>query len=316
MDVFSDILRVIQLESSVFSKAELTAPWGIIQPSSHDAAFHIVIRGNCCLEVEGQDMPIILAGGDFIVLPHGHQHVLRDDLRTVAAPLASLGKAGQPDETGFIQFGGGGVPTHLICGSFKLDRTLGKPILAVLPPILHIKGENGRAVEWLDTTLQFIACEASSRRPGNQTVIQRLADVLFIQAVRAFLNDPLRQKQGWLDALQSPNIGVALQLMHAQPEASWSVVSLAEKIGMSRSAFATHFTRLVGETPMQYLTKWRMMKAAKLLMSGLMPLTEVAVLCGYESDASFSKVFKRYHGISPGNYRRKSSLSETYLSES
>lgn len=252
-------------------------------------------------------MPIMLTGGDFIVLPHGHQHILRDDLKTVAVPLASLGTAGKPNESGLIQFGEGGISTHLICGSFRLDRTLGSQILAVLPPVLHIKGENGRAVEWLHTTLKFIACEASSCRPGNQTIVQRLADILFIQAIRAFLNDPLRQKQGWLEALQSHNIGVALQLMHAQPEVSWSVVSLAKEVGMSRSAFASNFTRLVGETPMQYLTKWRMIKAANLLRSGML-LAEVAVLSGYESDSSFSKVFKRYHGISPGNYRRSSSL--------
>jgi AraC-like DNA-binding protein len=178
-----------------------------------------------------------------------------------------------------------------------------------LPPVIVLPGELSRSVHWLEPTLKFIACEAQSGRPGAQTVVSRLADVLFIQIVRGYLATLPASSSGWLGALGDSQIGAALGFIHQSPELDWTVQSLAAKVAMSRSAFASRFARLVGEPPLAYVTRWRMQKAAGLLRQSSATLANIAERVGYDSEAAFSKAFKRAVGSAPGAYRRAAKAS-------
>jgi AraC-like DNA-binding protein len=166
-----------------------------------------------------------------------------------------------------------------------------------------VRGEEGDAVPWLDTTLRYLAEEAASGQPGAAAVTAKLADILFIQAVRAHLSLHSADTAGWLRGMTDAQIGQALALIHTEPMTRWTVALLAERVGISRSSFAAHFQTLVGQGPIEYLTNWRMHQAAGLLLTGTCSLVDVAESVGYQSEVSFSKAFKRWAGRSPTAYR-------------
>jgi AraC-like DNA-binding protein len=201
----------------------------------------------------------------------------------------------------------------MVQGCFQLENGETSPLLGALPSLIHMRGENGQVVPWLDVTLKFIACEATSQLPGTEITVARLTDILFIQTVRAYIAalpgcDGEQKGNGcWLRALVDEQIGKALTFMHARPNHSWTVAELASRVGMSRSAFSSRFTMLVGIPPLTYMTRWRMHKAGEMMRQGKVPMTEIARSAGYESEAAFSKAFKREIGVAPGTYRRQSS---------
>lgn len=306
MDVLTDVLQTVRVSSVCYGRVELGAPWGIRVAKSDAASFHVLLRGNAWLEVEGLSEPVALASGDLFALPHGHAHTLRDSLETVARPLEEIVGGEGACAGGTLKVGGNGAAATLVCGAFQFEDRRNNPLLSVLPPLVLIKGEDGRAVHWLEPTLQFMACEAASARPGAQTVVSRLADILFIQIVRGFLSSTPESQRGWLRALTEPQIGAALSLIHQDPRQPWTVATLASKVGMSRSTFAGRFAELVGEPPLHYVTRWRMQRAASLLREGKATLADIADRVGYESEAAFSKAFKRWVGAAPGAYRKAS----------
>ncbi|ARV59627.1 hypothetical protein BZZ01_14190 [Nostocales cyanobacterium HT-58-2] len=318
-DALTDILQPVRLESTHAAYFQFTSPWGIRIPNDDDdeAVFHIVMRGQCWLLLNGQFPPIPLASGDLVILLQGHEHIVCDDL---ASPVVDLEKVIviQPNH-GYkqISYGGNGQETELVSGCFQFqgDRHH-NPLLLALPPLIHIKNEAGQLVPWLETTLQFIASEIAIGQLGCQNLVARLIDVLFIQAVRAYINGLSKKQGNWLCALTDAEIGISLSLMHRYPEKFWTVASLAQKIPMSRSAFAARFVQLVGQSPMRYLTSWRMMKAADLLRESQLGIREIATQVGYESEVAFRKSFKRWAGVAPGIYRRRSCISKLSLQES
>jgi AraC-like DNA-binding protein len=262
------------------------------------AQFHLVRRGNSWFQMEGMAEPILMAGGDLIVLPYGHAHILSDHPDTRPVSLLEWLKERKPEEKGPLIIGGQGVPATLLCGYFQFD------LLSVLPPFIHIKGEKGGSVPWLETTLNFIYSESDSDHPGSQTVVTRLADILFIQVVRLYIDSLPENSRGWLAGLKDHQIGKALGYIHRYPEQTWTIDSLSAAVGMSRASFAAKFKQIVGESPFQYLTRWRMHKAASYLKDPNSSLSEAAQRVGYGTEAAFSKVFKRHLGIGPGKYRR------------
>lgn len=307
MDALTEVLKSVKLHSTVHCRSELSAPWGIAIDAMEDAAFHVVLRGSCWLEVAGADAPIPLVGGDLVVLPTGAAHVLRDRLDSPTVRLKDL-LANRPCQGQLtLQHGGGGVSTVVLCGKASFERRDMNPLLSALPPLVLIQGEAGRSVEWLDSTLQFIACEARSNRPGAEMMITYLSNIVFIQAVRAYLTS-LKEEEGWLRALTDPQMSVALALIHQQPETNWTVAALAKQLNMSRSAFAARFKELIGETPLQYITRWRMHCAIDLLRLDT-PLADVAERVGYQSETAFSKVFKRQMGRTPSEHRKQQRAS-------
>ncbi len=300
MDALSEVLKTVHLENINCRRFELSAPWGVGFSSFDGVAFFAMIRGSCWLEVEGLPALLPLVGGDLVVLPKGQKHALRDE---PASSLVEFGSSrGISQEC--LHLGSGGLTTSVVHGWFRLEQVAAEPLLTALPRLIVVRGEDKRAVEWLETTMQFIAYETAFVRPGRDTVISYLAGILFVQAVRFYTMSQEFGGRCWLRALTHPDIGVALGLIHQSPDQPWTVALLAERVGMSRSAFAAEFRQLVGEPPLQYLTRWRMHKAASLLRLGQASLAQIAHLVGYESEAAFSKAFKRWMNHSPGSYRQ------------
>jgi AraC-like DNA-binding protein len=309
MDVLTDVLRSVRLRSEVDGRLELTAPWGIEFGTGgmRNPYFHVVSRGSCWLEVEGDPAQVPLAGGDFVLLPRGGRSTLRDRPEIHAVPIDEVIVASGRDHEDCsinraLRYGGGGAPATLISGGFAFEDGGAAPLAEVLPPLIHVRGDAGEPVPWLAATLQFLVAESASALPGSETVRGRLADILFVQAIRAHVAADPGQSAGWLKALADPQVGKALRLIHDRPGDPWTVESLADRVAMSRSAFAERFRGLVGIPPLRYLTRWRMHKAAQMLRGGA-SVAEVAYTVGYETESSFGKVFKRYTGTAPGEYR-------------
>lgn len=309
-DVLTDVLTSIRLQGKIFCYSELSAPWSLALPSGPFAHFHVIERGGGWIKLQGSKAAAIpLGAGDLVILSHGDSHELSDRLETLSAPRNKFRIKDEPGRH-LLRHGGGGAETLLICGSFQFADAVANPLLSLLPPLIHIRGYRNRAGEWLELTVKLLAYEARHVHPGSETVITRLADIIFVQAVRAWIEDQPEDQGGWLGALRDRQIGSALGLVHREPERDWTVSSLAAAVGMSRSPFATRFTALVGEPPLTYLTRWRMHLAASLLQSGQLTIRDVAERAGYESEAAFSKAFKRRVGLAPRTYRIQNRKSD------
>jgi len=303
-DVLTTVMDTVRLRSRVFCRSELKAPWGMALPRSDYAHFHVVERGGAWLRIEGQE-PVALAGGDLAVVPHGTGHTLTDSLATKARPLAEM--AGRPASAGgcvLMRGGGEGAETQLVCGSFRFERRDAHPLVELLPPLIHLRPAETPAAEWLEATLRFLAWETREAKPGTETIVSRLTDVIFVLVLRAWIESVPEGRGGWMGALRERHVGAALAHIHRSPERDWTNASLAEAVGMSRSRFAARFTALVGEPPLAYLSRWRLETAAGLLQDGTLGLGEIASRVGYESEAAFSKAFRRRFGAPPGAYRR------------
>lgn len=308
MDALTEILKSVKLHSTVHCRSEFSAPWGVQIEAMADASFHVVLRGHCWLEVEGEDEQIPLVGGDLVVLPTGVAHALRDCPNSPVVTLRELLSHRPCQGQLTLSYGGGGTGTTVLCGKASFENRELNPLLSALPPLLLIKGEEGRAVEWLDSTLQFIACETVSNRPGAEMMITYLSNIVFIQAVRAYLSSLKPDDNSWLRGLIDPQLSIALALIHHQPETNWTVENLAKRVNMSRSGFAARFKWLMGEAPLQYVTRWRMVRAVELLRSSSLTVGEIAERVGYDSETAFSKAFKRQMGQPPNQYRKQSSV--------
>jgi AraC-like DNA-binding protein len=299
-DLFTDLLGSIRLQNAVYFPMELGAPWGF-SLSARGAALHIVARGTCWLEVAGIAKPIQLSEGDHVILPRGDAHVIRDAPTTQVADIVSCDG---PNAGEGFRAGGNGALTRLTCGCLRFANDATDPLLAILPPLLHFKQTTPPA-PWLATTVVKILEELESDRPGAEAVVRRLAEITFVQAVRAFFEQNAdRVPSGWLAAVRDKQIGRALALMHGEPETPWTISSLADRVALSRSIFAAKFSQLVGEPPLRYLTRLRLNSAALRLRSTEDGLKTIAAAAGYESVAAFAKAFKRHMGITPGHYRK------------
>jgi AraC-like DNA-binding protein len=298
-DVLTQVLETLGIQGRVFCRSEFSSPWSLAFPPSGFAHFHVLEQGSGWIRLEGESAAIPLVSGDLVIVPHGGGHVLFDSPETQPVPLERVfcrSEQGYP----LMRHGGGGAESHFTCGSFQFQSPAESPLLSLLPPLIHIRGA---AEEWLASILQLLVYEARHGGPGAKAMISRLTDLIFVQAVRIWMESKPSDQAGWLGALRDPQIGTALGLIHRAPDRAWSVSALAREVAMSRSPFAARFTALVGEPPLAYLTRWRMHLAQSLLQSDSLSVSEVAGRVGYESAAAFSKAFKRRFGQAPGAYR-------------
>ena len=314
VDALTDILKTVHLEGSLYYRSELTAPWGMSVPESTAAQFHVVRRGRCYLSIPDETRePLSMESGDLVLLSHGPRHALADSPATHPIPITDiLSQVGRTFEDCHmpLRYGGPGAETHLICGYFEFESGHVHPLLAALPNLIVIRGEGGRPLPWLESILDLLSIEVDSRRPGTETVVNRLTETMLIQILRAYLATASEESASWLQGLKDPQIGQALGIIHRQPDESWTIDSLASTVGMSRSGFADRFRSLIGEPPMQYLTKWRMELAATHLRRSRRSLSEIAGMVGYQAEPAFSRVFKKLWGTSPGAYRRSTASSQ------
>jgi AraC-like DNA-binding protein len=304
-DVLTSVLLSLRLQGTVFCRAELSEPWGLaFEPRSY-AHFHLIHQGSAWLRLKGEKELQPLREGDFVLIPHGGGHALTDDPKTHPVPLGSVVKPGHGGLQNVVRFGGGGGTTRLVCGAFRFGPSSRHPLLAVLPSAILVRGSAGHPAPWLEAVVNFLGDEARRNAPGAETVISRLTDVLFVQALRAWMETQPGAASGWLGALRDPQIGRSLALIHRHPERPWTVALLAADVAMSRSPFSARFASLVGEGPLSYLRRWRLQLAGDLLVREPLTVGEVAARVGYRSEAALSRAFHREWGISPTAYRRR-----------
>ena len=303
MDALADVLDNCRLESTVFSRAWLQAPWGVHTTRQTHGLFHAVLEGHAWMKPHGVDEgePIRLNAGDVIFLPHGTGHTLCDSPETPAVPIGRLTRHEEDQSMGTLRIEGSGEQTELICGLFRFEQGRRHPLLSVLPPVIHSRRQDNRQA----ALIQMIHRELEIPKPGSEIVIKRLTDVLLVEAMRDWLTEGAAHRGMWLSGLRDPHVARALGHIHRQPERSWTVEQLAHKVGMSRSAFSVRFSELVGEAPNRYLTRWRMHIASQVLLRDSVTLAQVAQQVGYGSEFAFSKAFKRFTGLSPRAFRHQ-----------
>jgi len=306
MDVLSDVLNAVQLRGSLYFFTEFAAPWGVqVPPFGQVARFHLVLRGGCWVRVEDEARPTYLAAGDLVLVPHGAGHTLTDAPETPCLTLDRVVEESGFTGRGALVYGGEdrGNPTRLVCGHLAFDDTGHHPLLSRLPRSIALRQDEVRSAARLEELIRFIAAEVREARPGSDAVVQRLSEVMFIQAVRAWAEGP-SPEAGLMAALADPGLGRALAALHQEPQRPWGLESLAREARLSRTVFAERFRKAAGLSPMQYVAFWRVQKSRALLAAGELSLEAVAHRVGYESAVAFHRVFKKWVGESPGSWRR------------
>jgi AraC-like DNA-binding protein len=309
MDVLSDLLRVTRLTGGVYLQAEFTADWCVaarmtpelsarlLDPPGHQMPFHYVAEGELKVAV-GAKPPVSLHAGQIVLFPHNDLHVMGSNLKLAPIPLGRDNLPRRGVGLRFISHGQGGAGTRLICGYLGCDSRPENPVIAALPRALTFS-----VPELMRSTFEYAARECESGRPGSDTVLAKLSELIFVEAVRSYV-EAAPQTRGWLAALTDPVLARALALLHADVARPWNVEDLARKAGISRSVLAERFTRTIGMAPMRYLAHWRMQVAAHELKTSRASLARIAERIGYESEAAFSHAFKKAFGKAPAGWRR------------
>jgi AraC-like DNA-binding protein len=304
IDQLSDALGFLRMNGAFYCQSDLTAPWGMAFPRlPRSLMFHFVTEGRCWLGVDGVELHE-LQPGDLAIVPHGEGHRLLSDPRVRAVSIFDLPREDISERYELLRHGGGGPAVHILCGAVHFDHPQARDLLALLPRMICVGASASPHAAWIQSTLEFMAAEARAMRPGGEAVMIRLADILVIQVIRAWLAQNHAMQVGWLGALRDKQIGRALSLIHRKPDRGWTLVALAQEVGMSRSAFSERFADLVGMPAMHYIARCRMYLAHGYLQERAVGVAELAALVGYQSEAAFSRAFKRFIGVSPSSVTR------------
>jgi AraC-like DNA-binding protein/mannose-6-phosphate isomerase-like protein (cupin superfamily) len=306
VDVIGQVLEAVHLRTAIFGKVDFGVPWRLQVPERAHLSFYVVARGSAWFEVRGES-PRPLSTGDAVILPLGSAHELRDIERS-DVPALHFDFDACPREPHVARAGGDGPVTSIIIGHFTLGSAPRNALLASLPPAIHLPAGAVSASPQLAGLVPLILSESGSPGPGSSIVLARLADLLFVHALR-FWSSTLDASACGLGAVADAAIGAALRLIHARPAEPWTVERLASSVAMSRSAFAARFAELVGEPPLQYLAHWRMTIAAQRLREDDAVIADVAQAVGYANPVAFSKAFARMQGVGPGRFRRQERLA-------
>lgn len=327
-DTLSDLLRAVRLRGALYYYIEGAAPWVAEAPASREIIsaimpgtermmeFHGVAHGACWAAIEGEP-PVRLEAGDLVLFPHGDPHVMSSapGMRAACVDLGlyftprppqlpyALGISEQGVTTARLD-GGGSERATIVCGFLGCDARPFNPLLAALPRMLHMAGAATGPASWISQFLATVVEESNRRRPGGEAMLERMSEMMFVEVLRRYLDDLPPGQTGWLAGMRDPGVGRALALLHERPAEAWSPESLGEAVGLSRSVLHERFALLLGQPPMQYLTAWRMQLAAGRLRDTDAKLIEVALDVGYESEAAFSRAFKRVVGAAPGAWRK------------
>ena len=316
MDALSDVLRIIRMEGGVFLHAKFSAPWCIrAHPAPQDCGslmtdvdalvlYHYVVEGE--MYVATEDEPVLRIGpGEAVMFPRNDAHVLGSDLGLAPVETRDILRASTDGRLSDIRHGGGGASTRIVCGFLGCRLMDGNPLMATLPPVLRVDTRNGVASAWIQSSLAFAADEIAVGRAGTDLILAKLSELLFVEALRRYIDDLPSAQRGWLAGCKDPAVARALSLMHAGVSEHWTVERLAREVGMSRSVLAERFTDCLGEPPMHYLAKWRLHVAAERLRGTHMPMARIAEQVGFESEEAFSRAFKRQFGLPPATWRRR-----------
>lgn len=317
MDAFSQALSSVRMTGAIFVDAICTAPWGFSVPAmatvthllapgtEHLVGYHLVTEGEALIGLPGApDIPIV--AGDIVIFPHGDAHTVANGTPT---HFADSGKAlGQWLAGDFVPLkvgvGGGGAVTRFVCGYFGCERHAARLFLAGLPACIRMSLRGDGAGEWLETSIRHLLNDTTSSRPGRGVLLAKMAEAIFIETLRRYMEELPPEQIGWLAGARDPVVGAALALLHRKPCHSWSVAELACEAATSRTVLLERFDRFLGEPPLTYLARWRLQLAARKLQTTQETVLNVAADVGYESEAAFNRAFKREFGLPPARYRK------------
>jgi AraC-like DNA-binding protein len=318
MDVLSDVLKAVRLTGAVYFDIDASSPWVGESPASaeiaaavmpdveHVISFHAVMSGSCWAALgNGSAPPVHMGEGDVIVFPAGDPNVLSSSPGQRAEPDMALYYRPTDQHLPFVinHGGGGDERTRFVCGYLGCDARPFNPLLAALPPMLCARRPPDGS-GWVTDLFRVALAEKGSGRAGGETILAKLSELMFVEVIRRHIETLPDDSRGWLSGLRDPHVGAALHLMHAQPAEEWTLDRLAREVGLSRSTFAGRFTHYVEVSPMQYLARWRLQLAARLLEQPGSSIGEAAAEVGYESEAAFNRAFKKFAGLPPGAWRK------------
>jgi AraC-like DNA-binding protein len=316
MDALSEILHAVKLEGAIFYNAEFSAPWGVRSPRSCEVAkflnkgprhliiYHLLMGGRARTTVERGTHAVELVPGDIVVFPHGDAHIISNGCPKHIVDNGQHLKEVFSQGLAVYRDGGGGETTSLVCGYMVCDQDMCKFFLGGLPPVFKVNIRNDAAGQWLQNSIKFSAEEAGANRVGSDAVLTRLSEALFVETLRRYMAELPTEQTGWLAGARDPTVGAALAHLHRAPERPWTVASLAQDVGVSRSVLAEKFRHYLGEPPMTYLSRWRLQHGARLLISTSHSVARIAGDVGYESEPAFNRAFKREFGAPPARFRR------------
>ena len=328
-DTLSDLLRAVRFHGAVFYYIEGAEPWvaeappareiipAIMPGAEHMIEFHGIVEGSCWAAITGES-PIRMEAGDVVLFPQGDAHVMSSapGLRAPSVDTALFFSPRPPQLPYSLSMkeaeittarldGGGRSRTTVVCGFLGLDAKPFNPLLSALPRVIRIAGSSLGPESWVMTFLRAVVTESNSKRPGGEAVLERMAEMLFVEVLRRHIDTLPPEQTGWLAGMRDPAVGRALSLIHEKPGEPWTLERLGEEAGLSRSSLHERFVHFIGQPPMQYLAQWRMQVASGLLRDTDAKLVQIALDVGYESEAAFSRAFKRVAGVSPGAWRKE-----------
>jgi AraC-like DNA-binding protein len=315
MDAFSAVLSDVKLTGAVFFSAEFSAPWGfstgepktmaakIAPGAAHLVLYHLVVEGGAVIDL-ADGASISLQPGDVVVFPRGDAHHMSSG-KAATRPFPNYGITAkiQARDLSPLQAGGGGEISRFVCGYLTCDPHLCRPILNGLPGVFKVNIRSDRSGHWLETSIMHLLDEAASGRVGSEAMLAKLSETLFVDTLRRYVAMLPDQQMGWLAGARDPIVGKSLALLHSRVAHPWTIANLADEVGISRSTLVERFTRYLTEPPMTYLTRWRLQLAVKSLERTSRGVADIAANVGYESEAAFSRAFKREFGEPPGRYR-------------
>jgi AraC-like DNA-binding protein len=318
MDVLSEVLKAVKLDGALFYNAEYSAPWCFRAPASsivapylfpeprHVIIYHLLTDGCGYAHVEGDGRPLRLSAGDIVIFPHGDSHVMGNG--SPVTPVDNADELQRIVSSGLkvSRQGGGGEISKFICGYMACEPYLSRIFLGGLPPILKVNIRNDASGQWLENSIRYSVGDADALGPGGEAVLAKLSEVLFIETLRRYIALLPVEQTGWLAGIRDLEVGKALALLHRQPAHPWTIAALANEVGISRSVLAERFRRYLSETPMAYLTRWRLQLGAQMLKTTSRSVAEIAAEVGYESEPSFNRAFKREFGLPPARFRTQS----------
>src|SRR3954462_100931 len=315
MDAFSEILTGVKLNGALFFHADFSAPWGFASPAAqmlskafamnapHLVIYHLVIEGRAAVRLEDNQV-LSLGPGDVVIFPHGDPHLLWSGGDSEESPeTPAILRKVLTRELSALHAGGGGNTTRFVCGYMSCDPHLSRPILDGLPRLFKVNIRSDRSGQWLENSILHLVEEAGSGTVGSEAMLAKLSEALFVDTLRRYVAGLPEKQMGWLAGARDPIVGKSLGLLHSRVSHPWTIVDLANEVGISRSALVERFTRYLSEPPMTYLTRWRLQLAARTLERTSRGVAEIAADVGYESEAAFNRAFKREFGLPPGRYR-------------
>ena len=317
MDVLSEVLRVVRLQGALFYNSEFSAPWSVYAASSGGLAhffgiqtepvmvYHFLTQGRATVRLENGSR-LSLQAGDIVMIPHGDRHILENGsgARTVddSEHLVEILSQGMRP----WRVGGGGEVTKFVCGYMACEPRLSQVFLSGLPPVFKVSIRNDASGRWLEDSIRFSVDQAGASRAGGEAVLAKLSEVLFVETLRLYIAQLPPEQTGWLAGARDAEVGKTLSLMHRNPAHPWTIATLAREVGMSRSVLADRFRHYLDETPMAYLTRWRLQLGAQMLASTSYSVAQIAAEVGYESESAFNRAFKREFTFPPARFRSQS----------